>query len=127
MAKSKPQLIVAIPDSTVCTDTKIVAFPTPISMAIDCPFEMQALQRVFGEYYDPHNPRDPSVEPLSPRVHSPTPVYSPHYQPTHEATFESSNKQAEDMAEQVRRAEAVAAALDREIARLKTQLEALEK
>ena len=127
MAKSKPELVVAIPAPTACTDKKTAAVPTPIGMAIDCPFEIQALQRVFGEYYDPHNPRDPSVEPPSPRIHSPTPVYSPHYQPTHEPTFEPSNKQSEDMAEQVRRAEAVAAALDREIARLKTQLEALEK
>lgn len=45
MAKSKLQLIVAIPDPTVCTDTKIVAVPTTISMTIDCPFEIQALQR----------------------------------------------------------------------------------
>ena len=48
MARSKPQLIVAIPDPTACTDTKIVAVPTPISMAIDYPFEIQALQSVFG-------------------------------------------------------------------------------
>ena len=103
--------------------------PTPIGMVIDCPFEIQALQRVFGEYYDPHNPHEPSVEPLSPlspRAHSPTPVYIPHYQTTHEPTYERSNEETEDMSEQLRCVEVVTAALDREIARLKAQLEDLE-
>lgn len=123
MAKSRPELIVAIPVSTACAAARTAAVPTPIGMAIDCPSEAEAMQRVFGEYYDPHHPRDPSAEPLSPRVDGPAREHSPHYQPT----YAPSKGQEDDMAEQLRRAEVVTAALDREIARLKAQLEALGK
>ena len=131
MTKSKPELMVVIPEVTVCTPEKMDAIPTPIGMDMDCPFEIEALQRVFGEYYDPHNPREPSVDPSSPRTHSPTPVYRPHYQTTYQTTYPSTYEpiyeNAEDMTEQIGSAEVVTEALDREIARLKTQLETLQK
>ena len=63
---------------------------------------------------------------LRTRAHSPTPVYSPHYQPTQEPTYDQSNEQTEDMTQQLRRVEVVTTTLDREIARLKAQLEALD-
>ena len=108
--------------------------PTPATPEPDSeyPTEPSLWHKKCGCY----DPREPSVDLPSPRQYQtagiPSPTYmptSPNYTPTIHTPEPAIDTLLldQEMQEQLRRAQAVAAALDREIARIKAQLEVLEK